>query len=387
MKPLPNDAAIRARPRAPTLRRYRTVPALAALAMFPGPEPADAQVLSRESEIIFQVSSAPAVRPDAGTVSVLENGERRQVLAVDPVADRWRIVIYFDLPASTPEGVEAAATALGEVAERLVGLGDVEVVTSDRIVEVVLEPTRDAGELRQAAAEVAGRAHEAGGLLALRREMKAAAASRSGDPNADGLRTADLLEGFLQELDTLGRQRSSLLESLRTTSWTRGPPRALFLVRDGMDLNADAFAQRLLGGPTPAFERTAVSEQHQQRSLARAVAALGWRVYPLHAAPATAEIADLFPGHRLHSEEFARTSGGRLLTTADELTTALERLPGDGGGGVHTAWQTSATAPRHRATPCVSRSTAGVSTRLHSRFTGPARAPISTAGPGGSERC
>ena len=328
MKPLPNDAAIRARPRAPTLRRYRTVPALAALAMFPGPEPADAQVLSRESEIVFQVSSAPAVRPDAGTVTVLENGERRQVLAVDPVADRWRIVIYFDLPASTPAGVEAAATALGEVAEQLVALGDVEVVTSDRIVEVVLEPTRDAGELRQAAAEVAGRAHEAGGVLTLRREMKAAAAARSGDPNADGLRTADLLEGFLRELDTLGRQRSSLLESLRTTSWTRGPPRALILVRDGMDLNADAFAQRLLGGPTPAFERAAVSERRQQRSLARAVAALGWRVYPLHAAPATAEIADLFPGHRSHSEDFARTSGGRLLTTADELTTALERLGG-----------------------------------------------------------
>ena len=189
------------------------------------------------------------------------------MLAVDPVADRWRIVIYFDLPASTPGGVEAAATALGEVAEQLVALGDVEVVTSDRIVEVVLEPTRDAGELRQAAAEVAGRAHEAGGVLTLRREMKAAAAARSGDPNADGLRTADLLEGFLQELDTLDRQRSGLLESLRLTSWTRGPPRALLLVRDGMDLNADAFAQRMLGGPTPAFERAAVSEQRQQRSL------------------------------------------------------------------------------------------------------------------------
>ena len=135
--------------------------------------------------------------------------------------------------------------------------------------------------------------------------MKAAAAARSGDPNADGLRTADLLEGFLQELDTLDRQRSGLLESLRLTSWTRGPPRALLLVRDGMDLNADAFAERLLGGPTPAFERAAISERRQQRSLARAVAALGWRVYPLHAAPATAEIADLFPGHRSHSEEFA----------------------------------------------------------------------------------
>ena len=81
------------------------------------------------------------------------------MLAVDPVTDPWRIVIYFDLPASTPKGVEAAATALGEVAERLVALGDVEVVASDRIVEVVLAPTGDAGELRQARCRDRGDAH------------------------------------------------------------------------------------------------------------------------------------------------------------------------------------------------------------------------------------
>ena len=301
---------------------------LTALAVSAGihPAAAAAQVLSRESDLIFQVPSEAALRLDAEAVEILENGEPREVLAVDRVTDRWRIVVYFDVPASTPEGIEAAAAAIGHAADRLVALGEVEMITGDRIAEVVLEPTADAGEVREAAAGVAGRAHEAGGVLALRREMQAAADARSGDPDADGLRTADLLEGFLQELDTLDRQRANLLESLRTASWARGPPRALLLVRDGMDLNADAFAHRLLGEPTPAFERAAVSERRRQRSLARAVAALGWRVYPLHTAPPAAATLDLLPGRRQHSEEFAQASGGQVLTSSEEVTAATLQL-------------------------------------------------------------
>ncbi len=299
---------------------------LAALAVLPGVDSGAAQVLSRESETIFQVLSRPSLQLEAKSVEILENGEPRELLAVDRVTDRWRIVVYFDLPASTPEGIEAAATAVGAAADRLVALGEVELITGDRIVEVVLEPTADAGAVRGAAAAVARRAHQAGAVLALRRDMKAAADARSGDPDADGLRTADLLEGFLQELDTLSRQRANLLESLTTSSWARGPPRALFLVRDGMDLGADAFAERLLDDPIPAFERAALSEQRQQRSLARAIAALGWRVYPLHTAPAAAEIDDLLPGHRQHSEEFAQASGGQILTSSEEVTSALDQL-------------------------------------------------------------
>ena len=301
---------------------------LTALAVSAGihPAAAAAQVLSRESDLIFQVPSEAALRLDAEAVEILENGEPREVLAVDRVTESWRIVVYFDLPASTPEGIEAAAAAIGHAADRLVALGEVEMITGDRIVEVVLEPTADADEVREAAAGVAGHAHEAGGVLALRRQMKAAADARSGDPDADGLRTADLLEGFLQELDTLNRQRANLLESLGTASWARGPSRALLLVRDGMDLNADAFAQRLLGAPTPAFERAAVSERRRQRSLARAVAALGWRVYPLHAAPPAAAIDDLLPGRRQSSEEFAQASGGQVLTSSEEVTAATLQL-------------------------------------------------------------
>ncbi|MXZ38716.1 MAG: VWA domain-containing protein [Holophagales bacterium] len=306
-------------------RRWLLAALTATLAgTFPGT--GAAQSLSRESEIVFQIPGGSSQQLDRATVEVLENGEVRETSAVERVQGRWRIVVYFDLPGSTPEGIEAAAEAIGAAADGLVALGEVEVVSSDRIVEMVLEPTADAAEVRAAAAAVAGQSGDAGALLELRRDLRAAADARSGDPDADGLRTADLLEGVLLELDTLRGQRENLLETLEGGSSTRGPPRALILVRDGMDLSADTFAQRLLGEPTPAFERASVSEQRQQRSLARTVAALGWRAYPIHAAPGVEAADDLLPGRLQSSEEVARASGGRVLADGDELASTLEQL-------------------------------------------------------------
>ncbi len=288
---------------------------------------AAAQTWDRESEIILQIPAPGPLRQlDAGSVELLENGASRKILSVEPVAERWRIVIYFDLPGSTPEGIEAAAGAVGDAAEALVALGDVEMIVADRIAEVELAPTANAGAVRTAAAAVATRAGAAGVLLDRRRDLRAAADARSGDPDADALRTADLLEGVLLELDTLRWQRANLLESIEGATWADGPPRALFLVRDATDLNADAFAQELLGEPTPAFERAALSEQRRQRSLTRTVAALGWRVYSLQLAPAAQEVDGLLPGRLESAEAFAHAAGGEALADGAELAAAIERL-------------------------------------------------------------
>ena len=313
-----------------TRSRSGLLPAVAALLAVLSPAAGTAQTLSRDAEIVLQVPAPGPLRQlDTRSVELLENGEPREVLAVDRVAERWRVVVYFDLPGSTPQGVEAAAAAIAEAADALVALGDVGMIVADRIAEVELAPTANAGEVRAAAAAVGARAGEAGALFERRRELRATADARSGDPDADALRTADLLEGFLLELDTLRWQRTNLLESLESlggASWTGGPPRALFLVRDATDLNADAFAQDLLGEPTPAFERAALGEQRQQRSLARTVAALGWRAYPLQLGPAAGEVDDLLPGRRQSSREFARAGGGEVLADGGALGQALERL-------------------------------------------------------------
>lgn len=310
--------------------RSGLLPAAAALLTVLSPALGAAQVLNRNAEIILQVpSSAPPRQLDRRSVEILENGQLREVLAVEPIEERWRVVVYFDLPGSTPEGIEAAAAAVGNAADALVTLGDVEMITADRIAEVELAPTANAGLVRAAAAAVGGRAGAAGALFARRREMQAAADERSGDPETDALRTADLLEGFLLELDTLRWQRANLLESLESVgdgSWTDGPPRVLFLVRDATDLDADAFAQELLGEPIPAFERAALSEQQQQRSLARTVAALGWRVYALQFGPTAGEVDALLPGRLQSAREFVAASGGEVLAESGAIAPALGRL-------------------------------------------------------------
>ena len=55
------------------------------------PGAGEAQMLSREAEIVFQTPGQPSLRLSAGAVEVLENGQPRRVLAVDPVTDPWRI--------------------------------------------------------------------------------------------------------------------------------------------------------------------------------------------------------------------------------------------------------------------------------------------------------
>lgn len=304
-----------------TCSRQGLLPAVVALLAVVSPAAAAGQMLGRDAEIILQAPGSESLQLSVDDVELLENGAPRDVTAVDRVRERWRIVIYFDLPGSTPEGVEAAAAAVASAADALVALGDVEMIAADRIAEVVLESTAAAEEVRAAAEDVMTRAGEAGVLLNRRRDLEAAS-----EAGPDGLRAADLLEGFHLELDTLSWQRANLLESLEGGFLFRGPPRVLFLVRNGTDLNANAFSQRLLGDLTPAFERATRAEQGRQRSLTRAVAALGWRVYPLHAATADETADGLLPGRLASSEAFASASGGRVMTGLEDIESTLALL-------------------------------------------------------------
>ncbi len=294
---------------------------LAGLAAAAAQTPPRDRTLHRESEIVFQAPRDSSRPLDATMLDVLENGEAREVTAVDRVLERWRILVYFDLAGSTPQGVEAAAAAIRDSADRLTALGDVEIVTADRIPDVVLESTAAPEEVRAAAEDAMARAAEAGVLLNRRRDLQAARDSEVGVPRA-----ADILEGFHLELDTLSRQRANLLESLEGGFQVHGPPRLLFLVRNGTDLSADAFSQRLLGDVTPAFERAAAAERRRQRSLTRAVAAMGWRVYPLHAATEDETADEFLPGRQASSEAFASASGGRVLTDLEDIESTLALL-------------------------------------------------------------
>ncbi len=289
------------------------------------PAVAGAQMLQREADLVVQTPGARQPLT-AASVEVLENGQPREILTVDRVASPWRIVVWFDLPSSTPAGIEGAAAAVADAADALVSLGTVEILTADRIAEVALAPTTNAGEVRSAARTLGARAGAAGELLDLRRGLQSMARDRGGRGSGDGLRTADLLEGVLQELDTLRWQRETLLEELTAPSRSGEAPCLLLLVRDAADLSADAFAARLLGEPTATFERAARDEQRRQRSLGRTVAALGWRVHTLHYAPSDAEADALLPGRLQAAQDLAGAGGGGALADAGSLADAIDGL-------------------------------------------------------------
>ena len=286
--------------------------------------PTAAQTLSRQSEIVFQVPSQTGLRLNARTVEVVENGAPRKVLAVDPVTERWRILVYVDMPGSTPEGVEAAAGAIGEAADRLAALGDVEIVTADRLPESVLGPTSDPEAIRQAADRVAQRAGQAGRLLRLR--ARADSVRASGDSDLASRLAADLFGSFQLELDVLAWQRTSLLEAVLAEARPADSPRVLFLVQDAVDLDLGGFARRVLDEPTTTVDARARDEQRRQRGMTRTIAALGWRVYPLFAAPPDERADGLLPGRRAQQTRFAEASAGELVTDRDGLFATVERL-------------------------------------------------------------
>ncbi|MCY3929579.1 MAG: VWA domain-containing protein [Acidobacteria bacterium] len=286
--------------------------------------PTAAQILSRQSQIVFQVPSQPDLRLSAGAVEVVENGAPRKVLAVEPVAGRWRILVYFDMPGSTPEGVEAAAEAIGQAADQLVALGDVEIVTADRLPETVLDPTDDPEVIRQTTDQLALQAGRAGRLFRLR--ARADSVRASADTVVASRLAADLFESFQLELDVLAWQRESLLEAVLGETSASRSPRVLFLVQDAVDLDLGAFARRVLDEPTTTVDSRSRGEQRRQRSLTRTIAALGWRVYPMLVAPPDERVDSLLPGRQAQQALFAQASAGEVVTDRDGLTAAIERL-------------------------------------------------------------
>lgn len=312
------------RSRSSRITPWRAALAAVAVAGLIQVPPTAAQILSRQSQIVFQVPSQPDLRLSARAVEVVENGAPRKVLAVEPVAGRWRILVYFDMPGSTPEGVAAAAQAIGHAADQLVALGDVEIVTADRLPETVLDPTDDPEVIRQTTDQLALQAGRAGRLFRLR--ARADSVRASADTAVASRLAADLFESFQLELDVLAWQRESLLEAVLGGTSASRSPRVLFLVQDAVDLDLGAFARRVLDEPTTTVDSRSRGEQRRQRSLTRTIAALGWRVYPLLVAPPDERVDGLLPGRQAQQALFAQASAGEVVTDRDGLTAAIERL-------------------------------------------------------------
>jgi hypothetical protein len=265
----------------PSRRALRAVPvALAAGLFLVAQKPATftEQVEVREVELVVDLAGSLSRLKketlDPGDLIVIEDGLVRPVTRVGPIAEGrirsllgrdeaiaqpdWTVVIWVDRVLAGPDAAFYASLALSKHAERLTGLGPVEVIVADPSPRAVLAPTREPKLVAQALTDLvaqAGRDRD----------------KPSGNPGHPDLRAAGTKA--MEEL-ALQRQCERLVTGL--TAARHGGPRLLLLVADGFSLTPAEMS--LLG------DQESGPESGRAAALldaARLLAAYGWVTVPL----------------------------------------------------------------------------------------------------------
>jgi VWFA-related protein len=286
----------------------------------PQPEAAPAAPSAMvEHAVMVAVPDGAAAAP---AFEVLEQGVSREVLGTDryDASGRgWQIVVYADLPLATPEAVRLASEQLADEAERLVALGEVTVVSATAGAHSLGGPTRDAEELRAILGTLSGAASDAGELLAARRDALAESGRGDSGPFA-------LVQRHEREEELRDWQQDVLEDWLFGVlpGGARFPPsrpRALFLIRDGVDTDGVAWFRDRLGDRLEAGLdtrlRTDFPDRH--RRFVRTLSALGWTGFALRARPEQ----DLL-GARRPGDDLASDTGGAAITLAGSTGLGVE---------------------------------------------------------------
>jgi hypothetical protein len=241
------------------------------------------QVEVREVELVVDLAGSLSRLKketlDPGDLIVIEDGLVRPVTRVGPIAEGrirsllgrdeaiaqpdWTVVVWVDRVLAGPDTAFYASLALSKQAERLTGLGPVEVIAADPSPRTVLAPTREPQRVAQALTDLvaqAGRDRD----------------KPSGNPSQLDLRAA--ATGTMEEA-ALQRQCERLVTGL--TAPRPGGPRLLLLVADGFSLtpaemNLLGDQKQELPSPPPAAGRAAAL-----LDAARLLAAYGWVTVPL----------------------------------------------------------------------------------------------------------
>jgi hypothetical protein len=241
------------------------------------PQTFSEQVEVREVELVVDLAGSlsrlkkETLDPD--DLIVMEDGQERRVTRVGPIAEGrirsllgrdeaiaqpdWTVVVWIDRVLAGPDAAFYASLALAKRAERLTGLGPVEVIAADPSPRVALTPTREPKQVERALTDLV------------------AEAGRDRDkPSARPDLRADASRGM--EESALRRQCERLVAGL--TAPRPGGPRLLFLVADGFSLTPEELNVLANDAPAgaPGAGRAAVL-----LDTARLLAAYGWVVVPL----------------------------------------------------------------------------------------------------------
>jgi VWFA-related protein len=218
----------------------------------------------------------------------------------------WQVVVYFDAPLATREGLRRAARALSREAERLTLLGTTEIVIADPLPRLFLAGSKDPATVREALLDAPEEALTAGELQWHRQRYA------TGERDEDA---AAISQALREELDILARHRSSLFRwSIQKRA---SGPRLLILVQNGYDANPRAFYEEQLGGNFLVDPR----QDSPRIELARTIAGEGWTVFCLAFGPRPTEFIE--PSAPLF--ELARATSGAVIPRHRDLSEALDR--------------------------------------------------------------
>lgn len=225
---------------------------------------------------------------------LLEDGVERKIIGIEYLAQRtgaapastagatapppatidlepgtWQLVVYFENQLSTPSSRKRVAEALIAQAERLAGLGSVDVIYASPTPTPILRDSRDAEAIKAALRQVISQP-AAPGLLEHRRRFYTI-------QQQGGLPVKNVVPYVDDEVLMVGRFRTNLIKWL--SNYGRRVPRTLLVVSDGFEVDpAEFYANNLKPADQALFrshvQHAALAESTERT--AQALAAGGW---------------------------------------------------------------------------------------------------------------
>lgn len=244
------------------------------------------------------------------SLSIRFGDQTAEPLSLEPLGTAaWDVLVYFDAPLLTPDGLAASIAALESRAEEMLALGPVTLVVADPEPRELLVESSHPHEIRETLALFAERSTLAGELLW--RRLRFAEARRDGEVDDQVARQA-----MEREQEIVERQLEALEECLRRRPGSQ--PKLLVLVQDGFDFDF----KRFFLSRTDRLEEleTDIGERHA--ALASEVAAAGWTVVGLSLGEQGSEFTHpLDPVRKL-----SQATGGELVLQEPKLDRALSEL-------------------------------------------------------------
>ena len=322
-----------------------------------GLEPTDFEVLEdgKPMKVLgLDYPPRPAARRPA--VSPLDPAALEAAAAPTAARERWRFLVYFDMPLTQRRTLRRGTEALLAQVRELVALGPVEVVVADPVPRVMLPFTRDAEELRQALAEVRRLPNDPE-VVRIRRGFLTQMDWRfhGAEPGpGETEQVFNLIRSSVRrEFLFLDRRVRTLARWI--AAYGHAPASAVLLVSDGYDLTPADFyirstamqaAELQLNQELVHYRLDALTE-----SLAREIAAHGWTSLSLALGASGSDAVDASMAYRDRFRSIGEASDFGYDASAiapssvlERPTEALQLVASQTGGEVMTARDTAARA-------------------------------------------